>query len=286
MMMKKIYTICLLFYFSICCWAQVGIGTNLPNQSAVLDVDVSTLPSNNKKGMLFPNVILKNNIDQVTVPNPVPGLAVFNTEDNGTGEEKVFKNTLYYWNGTSWQDITTMDIVRRELLPQVFLVLGSFNQAFNRASVSNGTTLQVQYLTDDIKLNTGNRITLANNMFTVNSSGKYEISGTINFNNWTSNSTKISNFVTNLEFIVQKSDNNGGSWVNVAKSITAWGYGTAGNNRSMLISPTVLNLEQGNLVRCVIRKSLGSNLGSGSDPTISSPNGLGFSRILKIQKID
>lgn len=285
--MKKTIILCLFLSFTSFLFGQVGIGTEVPDRSAVLDVDVSSLPNNNKKGMLFPNVMLKNNTDKETVLNPVVGLAVFNTADSEMGDSKVFKNTLYYWNGISWQDMTTMDVVRRELLPQVFLILGNATQVFDKGIFNSKEAMLVEYNSSDVKLNTGNRVSIDNNIFTINSTGKYDISGTINFNNSLANAATNSKYYTNLEFIVQKSED-GVTWENIAKSITAWGYGTGSNNRSMLISPTVLNFKSGEMIRCVIQKTLGDNVGTvaGGNIQISSPNGLGFSRVLRIQKID
>ncbi len=72
--------------------AQVGVGTNMPNQSAMLDI-VST-----NKGLLIPRVSLIDTTDTSTILNGnVIGLIVFNNlsrNDITTG--------FYYWDGVKW----------------------------------------------------------------------------------------------------------------------------------------------------------------------------------------
>ncbi|MCX7729287.1 MAG: hypothetical protein N2203_07445, partial [Bacteroidia bacterium] len=80
---------------------NVGISANgvAPDNSAMLDVDVSALPNNNKKGMLIPRVALSSNTDVTTIPSPANSLVVYNTNAsmmNGNGAG------FYYWNGSKW----------------------------------------------------------------------------------------------------------------------------------------------------------------------------------------
>lgn len=76
---------------------NVGINANgvAPNNSAMLDVDVSSLPNNNKKGLLIPRVSLTSNTDVTTIPSPANSLVVYNTNasmTNGNGAG------FYYWD--------------------------------------------------------------------------------------------------------------------------------------------------------------------------------------------
>jgi hypothetical protein len=59
--------------------AQVGIGTKIPDASAMLDVFA------NDKGILFPRVALVNDGDPNTVPTPATGITVWNTNENMVG---------------------------------------------------------------------------------------------------------------------------------------------------------------------------------------------------------
>jgi hypothetical protein len=63
--------------------AQVGIGTNTPDNSAMLDV------SSTEKGMLFPRMTAAQ---RVAIPNPAVGLHIFD----------INSNSLWFYNGSFW----------------------------------------------------------------------------------------------------------------------------------------------------------------------------------------
>ncbi|MFA7614960.1 MAG: hypothetical protein WCY16_00065 [Weeksellaceae bacterium] len=88
-MKKLIYLFLLLFTFGLN--AQVGINTNTPDPSSIVDVFA------NNKGISFPKVNLSGIADNTTVLNPQRSLIVFNTNDalvGGVG--------YYYWTGNKW----------------------------------------------------------------------------------------------------------------------------------------------------------------------------------------
>lgn len=77
---------------------NVGIGTAVPNASAILDINVDGLASGSKKGFLGPKAALNSQTDQVTIPSPATGLLVYNS---GTGG--MLYNGYVFWNGTEWR---------------------------------------------------------------------------------------------------------------------------------------------------------------------------------------
>jgi hypothetical protein len=85
----------LLLFFYCNLYSQVGIGTNVPNEDAMLDV------VNSNKGILLPRV----NLQQTDLPNPmashVAGMIVYNTAQSGSDIKTVYPG-LYYNNGNSW----------------------------------------------------------------------------------------------------------------------------------------------------------------------------------------
>lgn len=80
---------------------SVGIGTTVPNASAILDINVDGLTSGNKKGFLGPKAELSSETDQVTIPSPATGLLVYNL---GTGG--LVYNGYVFWNGTEWRTLS------------------------------------------------------------------------------------------------------------------------------------------------------------------------------------
>lgn len=291
---------------------SVGVFTKTPDASAALDVDVSALPANGKKGMLLPRVQLTSKTDRTTIPNPAVGLVVYNLEDRGTGVNQVEHDMFYFWDGTKWLDMTNIDIVIRELLPQVFFILQGDTQ--NVASKKKHPSLYyrevvpltydeksevkkdgVTEIVDNITLNTGNNVRLndAEDTFEILNAGEYEISGIVGYNpNIWKNLNAIAT-CTNLEFIIQrKSTQTGGQWKNIARCVSAWGNNTVLNSRHMVISPMVVKFEKGDKIRAVVRQTKGDIPGSdkdGKDPdwiaNINPAGGSNTSKVIKIQKL-
>ena len=99
--MKNIF-IYLLFLPAVF-FAQVGINTNNPDPTAMLDI------SSTNKGVSVPNVNLLSYTDVTTVPLPKESLIIYNTNAGllgGTG--------YYFWNGSRWDylfsDINTANL--------------------------------------------------------------------------------------------------------------------------------------------------------------------------------
>jgi FG-GAP repeat len=99
-MKKQILLLNLIMFISIYGRTQnVGIGTNTPNQSAVLDVNSSS------KGILFPRVTIAQ---RNAIQNPAIGLMVFDVE----------KNVPYYFDGVKWTPLAA--ILPRSVQPIEF----------------------------------------------------------------------------------------------------------------------------------------------------------------------
>ena len=290
---------------------SVGVFTKNPDASAALDVDVSALPANGKKGILLPRVQLTSKTDRTTIPNPAVGLVVYNLEDRGTGINQVEHDMFYFWDGTKWLDMTNIDIVIRELLPQVFFILQGDTQ--NVASKTKHPSLSfgeevpltyseksevvkdgITYIVDNITLNTGNNVRLndAEDTFEILNAGEYEISGIVGYN---PNIWKDINAVTtctNLEFIIQRKSSHSSSWMNIARCVSAWGNNTVLNSRHMVISPMVVKFGKGDKIRAIVKQTKGDMPGDdkgGKDPdwiaNINPAGGSNTSKVIKIQKL-
>ncbi|MCC6515964.1 MAG: hypothetical protein IT275_06370 [Chitinophagales bacterium] len=96
--MKKIllFTVASFFLGNIA-MAQnnVGIGTNLPDPSAKLDVKATD------KGLLIPNVSLTARNVAAPITSPAISLLVYNTNTSGAAPNNVYPG-YYYWSGTEW----------------------------------------------------------------------------------------------------------------------------------------------------------------------------------------
>lgn len=70
-------------------YSQVGIGTLKPDASSALEVNVSDLPSDKKKGMLIPRI---TETERDAIIAPKEGLMVYNTS----------QNRIEFYNGQKW----------------------------------------------------------------------------------------------------------------------------------------------------------------------------------------
>lgn len=95
-MKNYIYLVCIPFILlAISSKAQVGINTNTPNFSSVLDINSSN------KGVLFPQYDLTVlNSTSTPIANPTDGLMIYNK-----GGSSVFPKGYYVWVRDQWQRI-------------------------------------------------------------------------------------------------------------------------------------------------------------------------------------
>lgn len=101
--MKTYYTLLLFIVIAFSPFegfAQVGIETNNPHKSAVLDIDVTN------KGILFPRISLSSTSDTSKIINNQPAntMAVYNTNVGITGIGTGGKG-YYYWDTNIWKKI-------------------------------------------------------------------------------------------------------------------------------------------------------------------------------------
>ena len=89
--MKQIFTFLAAVVLTASAFAQVGIGTTTPNDSAALDITSTT------KGLLIPRM---NNAQRQAISSPVAGLMIYQT-DGTVG--------FYYYNGSSWANVGYTD---------------------------------------------------------------------------------------------------------------------------------------------------------------------------------
>lgn len=177
-MEKKLCYVAVLFFItSIVVRGQVGIGTNAPDNSAVLDV------KSTNKGVLIPRVALTGTGDVTTIADPANGLMVYNTATANTGSTKVIANNFYYFNGTAWKLVLNDDLeIPNDFIPELV-----FSATFKPQSAGLGGTY---YLSDDfgagIRYVKYDNVLLGSDYFDSStyefiapSNGYYEISGTL-----------------------------------------------------------------------------------------------------------
>lgn len=91
----KYFSLCWLFLTSFVLSAQVGIGTDNPHASSILDIESTNA------GILIPRVSLTNTTSTTPITAPAVSLLVYNTATSGD-----IVPGFYYWTGTEWQRLS------------------------------------------------------------------------------------------------------------------------------------------------------------------------------------
>jgi len=146
--------------------AQTGIGTTTPNASAKLEVAATN------KGFLPPRIVLTSATDGTTIPSPATGLLIYNTATAGSAPNNVVPG-YYYWNGTSWIQISNGLIIDSSKSSSFTLAATDNNKIFfiNAAStvtVTVSNTLPIGFSCQFIQVGNG-MITLLGSGVTLNS---------------------------------------------------------------------------------------------------------------------
>ena len=151
-------------------YAQTGIGTTSPHQSAKLEVNASD------KGFLPPRVALTATNSASPISNPANGLMVFNTASAGASPFNVVPG-YYYWDGVGlrWVSIST--------------TVGNVqNQAIYRSSSSTSTGNAISswlssfnnLAAGDFTMTATTSFTLSNGFYKLEWALPYQIGGTYN----------------------------------------------------------------------------------------------------------
>jgi hypothetical protein len=137
--MKYLFT----FLFILgCFWSisQVGIGTNTPDQSAILDL------TSTNKGVLITRIALTSNLDVTTIPSPATGLLIYNTATAGSSSSQITPG-YYTFNGANWdrllvnkeETIVNFNTTNPNSGSPLFTPNSPSNSAFIYVSSNNGS---------------------------------------------------------------------------------------------------------------------------------------------------
>ncbi|MES2864237.1 MAG: collagen-like protein, partial [Bacteroidota bacterium] len=171
----------LIFVLSTATYAQVGIGTPLPDSSTQLDVVASD------KGVMIPRVSLTSSTDATTITNGnKESLLVFNTQTISD-----ITPGYYYWFNNKWNRIINGD----DLSAAITLVETLTSVTFDPA------TGILTYIDENLAANTINLSTMISNFETLTSISQDVVAGTITYVDENNNST-----VLNIASLIQQNE--------------------------------------------------------------------------------
>ena len=139
--MKKFTLLLCILPFAFFAQNNVGIGTNSPKASAILDLESAN------KGLLIPRVSLNTLVDNVApINSPEKGLMIWNTNTSIVGGDEGF----YFWDGSAWQALG-LDI---EVDPKVATTTTKIVPFWDGSQLVNGSI--VDHGIDGITIGTSN----------------------------------------------------------------------------------------------------------------------------------
>lgn len=255
-------------------YAQIGIGTDNPDPSAILELQATD------KGFKGPEVELTGRIDNSTIPNPAKGLIVYNTEDNGSSPNEVYANRYYFWNGEEWVSLPGLSNVESLIKQKIFIAQGTDSQSFGSSGYD---TSEIVVTFSGYSVNTENIITFnnADDTFQVNIKGTYEISSFINYDP----NNPSGNYRARQHLYIQKRTS-GGSWIDIAGVRATWGRGSASKFRTIVLPITLVKLNQGDFIRVVTERYINSDNEEQGNGQIGSFTNSPISKNLTLKLVD
>ncbi|MGJ8683720.1 MAG: hypothetical protein ACSHWW_03805 [Nonlabens sp.] len=97
--------------------AQVGINTDSPDPSAILDIDSTTL------GVKLPHVSITGFEDVTTIPSPAEGLVIYSPVSN-----TAVPNGIYFFNGTKWNLMGSKEGFDRIIRDEITLANATYTE--------------------------------------------------------------------------------------------------------------------------------------------------------------
>lgn len=235
--------------------SAVGVGTRTPYSSA-LDLDVSNLPNGQKKGFLLPKVALTGKKDTHTISNPKRAMMVYNMQDAGSGEEKVYKNLVYVWTGQEWVPFSNLPEIRKLKRPIHFVLASKRRIPVNISSFNNrsqGMTLQWESNEVYLKNEKDVRVSAISPFEEIEilREAYYEFTGSFNFKSNASNATSV--------VVLLQKKSNYGSWSTIASSSLPFERGVQTWSQTIVFPVFTHKYQKGDKLRIVLKKGDGAD---------------------------
>ena len=237
----------------------VGVGTRTPYSSA-LDLDVSNLPNGQKKGFLLPKVALMGKRDAHTIANPKRAMMVYNMQDAGSGEEKVYKNLVYVWTGQEWVPFSNLPEIRKLKRPIHFVLASKRKISIDVASFNSSQGMTLKWNANEVYLKNEKDVRVSAGAsfeeIEILTEAYYEFTGSFNFK---SNAGSATSVVT----LLQKKTGHGG-WATIASSSLPFDRGTQTWSQTLVFPVVTHKFKGGDKIRIVLKKGDGADQRSGA----------------------
>lgn len=234
--------------------SAVGVGTRTPYSSA-LDLDVSNLPNGQKKGFLLPKVALTGKKDAHTISNPKKAMMVYNMQDAGSGEEKVYKNLVYVWTGQEWVPFSNLPEIRKLKRP-IHFVLASKRKISIDVAKFNSQGMTLRWEANEVYLKNEKDVRVPAGVpfeeIEILTEAYYEFTGSFNFKSNADGATSV-------VVLLQKKTKYGTSWSTIASSSLPFDRGVQTWSQTLVFPVVTHKFNKGDKIRIVLKKGEGAN---------------------------
>lgn len=238
----------------------VGVGTRTPYSSA-LDLDVSNLPNGQKKGFLLPKVALMGKRDAHTIANPKRAMMVYNMQDAGSGEEKVYKNLVYVWTGQEWVPFSNLPEIRKLKRPIHFVLASKRKISIDVASFNSSQGMTLKWNANEVYLKNEKDVKVSAGAYfeeiEILTEAYYEFTGSFNFKSNADGATSV-------VVLLQKKTKYGTSWSTIASSSLPFDRGVQTWSQTLVFPVVTHKFKDGDKIRIVLRKGEGENQKQGA----------------------
>ena len=238
----------------------VGVGTRTPYSSA-LDLDVSNLPNGQKKGFLLPKVALMGKRDAHTIANPKRAMMVYNMQDAGSGEEKVYKNLVYVWTGQEWVPFSNLPEIRKLKRPIHFVLASKRKISIDVASFNSSQGMTLKWNANEVYLKNEKDVRVSAGAsfeeIEILTEAYYEFTGSFNFKSNADGATSV-------VVLLQKKTKYGTSWSTIASSSLPFDRGVQTWSQTLVFPVVTHKFNKGDKIRIVLKKGEGANQRSGA----------------------
>lgn len=240
--------------------SAVGVGTRTPYSSA-LDLDVSNLPNGQKKGFLLPKVALTGKKDTHTISNPKKAMMVYNMQDAGSGEEKVYKNLVYVWTGQEWVPFSNLPEIRKLKKPIHFVLASKRKINIEISKFNNSQGMPLKWNTDEVYLKNEKDVKVSTispfEDIEILTEAYYEFTGSFNFKSNADGATSV-------VVLLQKKTKYGTSWSTIASSSLPFDRGVQAWSQTLVFPVVTHKFKEGDKIRIILKKGEGANQKSGA----------------------
>lgn len=236
----------------------VGVGTRTPYSSA-LDLDVSHLPDGQKKGFLLPKVALTGKKDIYTIVTPKRAMMVYNTQDAGSGEERVYKDLVYVWTGQEWVPFSNLKEIRRLKKP-IHFMLASKRKIPIEISKFNNSGMPLKWEASEVYLKNEKDVRVSTvspfEEVEILREAYYEFTGSFNFKSDADGATSV--------VVLLQKKSKYGSWSTIASSSLPFERGVQTWSQTIVFPVFTHKYQEGDKLRIMLKKGEGQNQKSGA----------------------